>query len=179
MAVGDIAHGHVESSIDSPWSGDGSLRWWGRWIAWTTRRSLPWSLEAAVLQATTGACSWERSCRAGAVQLATQLLTCSARYFVFRDNSRSRLAEVLFAGWAVVDVARKGCFKGVKCCRSLPREMVELPAAVEKDTMFSWSWNLQHVCWHDAEEDPYSIHTEKSWGHNRYRELKDRVVEQR
>ena len=62
----------------------------------------------------------------------------------------------------MVGVARKGGFKGVKCCRSLAREMKDLPAAVEKDSKCSGDGNLQKcVC--DCmmlEEEPYS--TEKS-----------------
>lgn len=43
----------------------------------------------------------------------------------------------------MVDVARKGDFEGVKCCSNLPREVLELPAAVEKDSMCSGDGNLQ------------------------------------
>lgn len=43
----------------------------------------------------------------------------------------------------MVDVARKGDFEGVRCCSNLPREVKELPAAVEKDSTCSGDGNLQ------------------------------------
>lgn len=43
----------------------------------------------------------------------------------------------------VVGIARKEGFKGVKCCRSLAREMKELPVAVEKYGFDSGDGNLQ------------------------------------
>lgn len=80
----------------------------GRWIAWSTCRSLHWALEAAVLQAIAGAFSWEKSCRAGVVQLAIQLLYCSAHYFRASPCSGTTLegelmklrAALLLPGWA-------------------------------------------------------------------------------
>lgn len=43
----------------------------------------------------------------------------------------------------MVGVPRKGGFKGGKCCRSLPKEMKELLAAVEKDNTCSGDGTLQ------------------------------------
>jgi len=69
---------------------------------------------------------------------------------MFRDNSGSRLNEVTRSRLGckiVVGVARKGGFKGMKCCGSLPSEMKELPVAVERDSMFFGDGNLQKcVC---------------------------------
>lgn len=54
------------------------------------------------------------------------LLLCSLfqRLTVFRDNSRSRLNEATLSRQSCkIVVIRKGDFKGVKYCRSPPREM--------------------------------------------------------
>lgn len=69
---------------------------------------------------------------------------------MFRDNSRRGDNEAWGSptptrlGWKiVVGVVRKGDFEGVKCCSNLPREVKELPAAVEKDSTCSGDGNLQ------------------------------------